>query len=288
VSELHRCWHALLSALLAAGHVRELLGVLDAAAADVLAAGAGDAAAAHSVRRVVLPLTEAEAQQLVVAAGAALSPAGQAVLQLLVPYVSCQRAGEAALLQGRLLVAHDEPWAGQLLLLVLLRQQMPALASKAAAGGAGDGPRERQQGQQQQQLYHLYWLLLQPVLGVKQGSAAAGEAWAALALLFPHAVSQLCRAADYAGAAALVAAKLRPAHALCTLQGALLALQRYLAVAMEGRLQQQWLAGHGSGSAQPASDDGLWLPRCEAWLAVSAPPAAREAHAQLNSAVRAA
>lgn len=334
VSALHGCWHRLLSAMLAAGNVRDVLAILDGAAAATLAAAAAPAAGAAAVDAqqahgqaphkqqqqqepgpVVLPLRESEAQQLVSSAAGSLGPAGQAVLGLLMPYTSCQHAAMQLLLTGQLLVRHDEPWAGQLLLLVLLRQQTPALAAAAAAGGGaarrsgggssaagstrssssdgGSGGDTGMASVVKQQLYHLYDLLLQPVVAAPAGTAAT--AWAYLTLLFPHAVAQLCLASDYAGAAALVAAKMRPCHALSTLQGLLLFLQRYLEVAMQGRLQQKWLrdvaASSSGNSSGPAVGTGgvesvLWMPRCEAWLANHAAPVAHQAHVQLNGAVR--
>jgi hypothetical protein len=132
----------------------------------------------------------------------------------------------------------------------------------------------------QQQLYHLYSLLLQPVLAAPPESA--GLAWAYLTCLFPHAVSQLCLLPDYAAAAAaLVAAKMRSCSRLCTFSGAVLLLQRYLEVTM----QRPWQPP--ADSQQAGGGSPLWLPACEAWLASRGASAAAAAHVQLVRALRA-
>lgn len=293
VSQLHSCWYQLLSAMLQAGYVQDLLALLDkvaaAAASAAEAASSGDAGAQQQqpAKILLLPLLESEAQQLVADAEGPLGPAGQAVLGLLLPYGSCQQGVVDQLLQNSLLVGSREPWAGQLLLLLLLRARLPQLAAAAAVtASAGAGDAAAASGSAfgadlagsvvQQQLYHLYSLLLQPVLAAPPESA--GLAWAYLTCLFPHAVSQLCLLPDYAAAAALVAAKMQACSRLCTFSGAVLLLQRYLEVTM----QRPW--------QPPASQQGggspLWLPACEAWLASRGASAATAAHVQLMRALR--
>lgn len=294
VSQLHSCWYQLLSAMLQAGYVQDLLALLDkvaaAAASAAEAASSGDAGAQQQQQqpaKILLPLLESEAQQLVADADGPLGPAGQAVLGLLLPYGSCQQAVVDQLLQGSLLVGSREPWAGQLLLLLLLRARLPQLAAAAAvtaSAGAGDAAAasgsafgaDLAGSAVQQQLYHLYSLLLQPVLAAPPESA--GLAWAYMTCLFPHAVSQLCLLPDYAVAAALVAAKMRACSKMCTFSGAVLLLQRYLEVTM----QRPW--------QPPASQQGggspLWLPACEAWLASRGASAASAAHVQLMRALQ--
>lgn len=298
VSLLHSCWRQLLGAMLSAGYVQDVLMLLDkvtAAMAEVAcSASSGHAAPAQQEQQppgqqqqtLMLPLQEEEALELAAAAGASLGAAGQAVVGLLLPYMSCQQAVMDQLLQGRLLVGSTEPWAGQLLLLLLLRGQLPQLAAAATAAGQGAGvpagsdQLPKSQGAavggervQQQQLYHMYSLLLQPVLAAPPESS--GLAWAFLTCLFPHAVAQLCLDSDYAAAAALVAAKVRTCGRLCTFNGGVLLLQRYLEVTMQRPWQQPSQLDAGSP---------LWLPRCEAWLASSGASVAATAHTRLMMA----
>jgi len=299
VSLLHSCWRQLLGAMLSAGYVQDVLMLLDkvaAAMAEVAcSASSGHAASTQQGQQppvqqqqqtVMLPLQEAEALELSAAAGASLGAAGQAVVGLLLPYRSCQQAVMDQLLQGKLLVGSTEPWAGQLLLLLLLRGQLPQLAAAATAAGQGEvvpagsdqlskslGAAMDGERVQQQQLYHMYSLLLQPVLAASPGSS--GLAWAFLTCLFPHAVAQLCLDSDYAAAAALVAAKVRTCGRLCTFNGGVLLLQRYLEVTMQRPWQQPSQLDAGSP---------LWLPRCEAWLATSGAAVAATAHTRLMMA----
>jgi hypothetical protein len=289
VSQLHSCWYQLLSAMLQAGYVQDLLALLDkVAAATAAAAHHGDGAGAQLQQqqqqgKVLLPVLESEAQQLIAAAEMPLGPAGQAVLGLLLPYRSCQQGVVQQLLQGNLLVRSNEPWAGQLLLVLLLRGELPQLAAAAGSdawqqqtvgGVSGSVGAEATGFVVQQQLYHLYSLLLQPVLAAPVESS--GLAWAFLTCLFPHAVSQLCQMPDYAAAAALVAAKMRTCSRLCSFGGSVLLLQRYLEVTM----QRPWQAP----SQQSASAGSpLWLPGCEAWLASNGAAVAASAHTRLLS-----
>jgi hypothetical protein len=286
-SQLHSCWYQLLAAMLQAGYVQDLLALLDKGAATAVAAATaanassgdagGQAQQVQQQAQLVLLVSESEAQQLVAAAAGLLGPAGQAVLGLLLPYRACQQGVLDQLLQGRLLVGSQEPWAGQLLLLLLLRGFLPQLAAAAAGGGGVGSGIDRGAGSSstQQQLYHLYSLLLQPVLAAPPDSS--GLAWAYLTCLFPHAVSQLCSVPDYAGAAALVAAKMRPSSSLCGFAGGVLLLQRYLEVTM----QRPWQPPVGASSGSP-----LWLPCCEAWLASNGATVAATAHTRLVSALR--
>lgn len=302
VSQLHSCWHALLAAMLSAGYVQGLLALLDTVAAATAAAScqqptAGDQPAQQQQQQqqtpVVLPVAEAEAQQLVAAARTQLGCAGEAVVGLLLPYRSCQQAALDQLLQGKLLVGAREAWAGQLLLLLLLRGQLPQIAAAAEGGSAANSdpgttpPGSTTQDsivsegltqQQQQQLYHLYSLLLEPVLAV--GPEGSEVAWAFLTCLFPHAIAQLCLAPDFAAAAGLVASKMRLCGSLCTFNGSLLLLQRYLEVTM----QRPWQPP--SQPVAPGSSP-LWLPCCEAWLAANGAAAAATAHTRLLTALRA-
>jgi hypothetical protein len=283
ISQLHSCWYHLLSAMLQTGYVQDLLALLDKVAAA--AAAAHGAGGQQQQGKVLLPVLESEAQQLVSAAEVPLGPAGQAVLGLLLPYRSCQQRVVQQLLQGNLLVRSTEPWAGQLVLLLLLRGELPQLAAAAAGvnsqqqqavgGLSGSVGGEAAGSVVQQQLYHLYSLLLQPVLAAPVESS--GLAWAFLTCLFPHAVSQLCQMPDYAAAAALVAAKMRTCSRLCSFGGSVLLLQRYLEVTM----QRPWQA-----PSQPSAGAGspLWLPGCEAWLASNGAAVAAFAHMRLLSA----
>lgn len=276
LSPLHSCWHQLLVAMLQAGYVQDLLALLDKGAAAAAAGGQDTGGKATSQpeqqEQLVLLVSESEAQQLVAAAAGPLGSAGQAVLGLLLPYVSCQQAVVDQLLAGSLVVGSTEPWAGQLLLLLLLRGRLPQLAAAGAEGGDGAGSSS---GSRQQQLYHLYSLLLQPVLGAPADSS--GLAWAYLTCLFPHAVSQLCQAPEQvSAAAALVAAKMRGCSSLCSFGGAVLLLQRYLEVTM----QRPWQAP-AAGTASP-----LWLPCCEAWLGSNGAAVASASHARLLSILR--
>lgn len=286
VSQLHSCWYELLAAMLQAGYVQDLLALLDKGAAAAFAgataanASSGDAGGQAQQEQqqgqLVLFVSESEAQQLVAAAAGPLGPAGQAVLGLLLPYRSCQQSVLDQLRQGQLVVGSQEPWAGQLLLLLLLRGFLPQLAAAAAGGGCGEsGVQDAGSSPQQQQLYHLYSLLLQPVLAAPPDSS--GLAWAYLTCLFPHAVSQLCSVPDYAGAAALVAAKMRPSSSLCGFAGGVLLLQRYLEVTM----LRPWQPPVGASSGSP-----LWLPCCEGWLASNGATVAATAHTRLVSALR--
>jgi hypothetical protein len=297
LSQLHSCWFGLMQAMLQAGYVQDLLALLDKVAAAAASAAddgpSGDAGAQAQQQQqqqgsemVVLPLTESEAQQLVAAAEGPLGPAGQAVLGLLLPYKSCQQSVSDRLLHGSILVGSLQPWAGQLLLLLLLRGQLPQLAQAAMGQSGGSsgaqavvqsgGKVSAEAGQSvvQQQLYHLYSLLLQPVLAAPAESS--GLAWAYLTCLLPHAVSQLCQVQDYAAAAALVAAKMRMCGRLCTFSGSLLLLQRYLEVTM----QRPWQVPGHQGSSP------LWLPCCEAWLACNGSVVASTAHTRLLASMR--
>lgn len=296
LSQLHSCWYQLLLAMLQAGYVQDLLALLDQVAAAARAAAAAAAASGDAGTKqqqlqskvVLLPLQESEAQQLMAAAEGPLGPAGQAVLGLLLPYRSCQQGVIDQLLQGNLLVRSREPWAGQLLLLLLLRGRLSDLAAAAAADSGGSGAQvagsvargrdgsEAAGSVVQQQLYHLYSLLLQPVLAAPVESS--GLAWAYLTCLFPHAVSQLCQMSDYAAAAALVAAKMRTCSRLCSFGGAVLVLQRYLKITMQHPWQPP---SQQAGTASP-----LWLPCCEAWLASAGADVATTAHTRLVSATR--
>jgi hypothetical protein len=299
LSQLHACWYELMQVMLQAGYVQDLLALLDKVAAALAstasADGSGGDAGAQAQQKqqqqrpdvVVLPITEAEAQQLVAAAEDPLGSAGQAVLGLLLPYSSCQKAVTDRLIQGSILVGSLQPWAGQLLLLLLLRGQLPQLAQAAAVGQSGGSSgvqavvesgekvhAEAGQSVVQQQLYHLYSLLLQPVLAAP--AEGSGLAWAYLTCLLPHAVSQLCQVQDYAAAAALVAAKMRMCGRLCTFSGSLLLLQRYLEVTM----QRPWQVPSHPGSSP------LWLPCCEALLACNGSVVATTAHTRLLASMR--
>jgi hypothetical protein len=305
LSKLHGCWQQLLSCMLAQGHVAAVLAVLDkvaAAAATVAmtaAASAGTPADTQQQPHLVLPISEAEGQQLLdqVKAQASSSSRGggggsqlAAVLGLLMPYRCLQERAVAQLVQGEVLVHADGAYSKQLLALLLLRGQLVQLAGTVAAAAAeagvsGEGPTAAAAAAGQMQAYEMYKLLLGESLtaGAVGASHQHGRHQLGLVVgcLLPHAVAQLCLGSDYTSAAALVAARARVASGMCTLQGALLVLERYLAFVMHSQQQQHQQFGRAAGSAGA----GVGLPCCEHWLASTTAAAAHTGHTKLVQAL---
>jgi hypothetical protein len=319
LSQLHSCWQQLLSCMLAQGHVAGVLAVLDkvAAAAATVAMTAAAAAAAAGTQadlqqqqqqqqqqqspHLVLPISEAEGQELLdqVTAHASSSNSSSssgeaggsqlaAVLGLLMPFRSLQECAVAQLVQGQVLVPADATYSKQLLALLLLRGQLVQLAgtgvAAAAEPGVGGEGSAAAAAAGQMQAYEMYKLLLAESLTAGAAGALHQHGQQQLGLvvgcLLPHAVAQLCLGSDYTSAAALVAARARVASGMCTLQGALLVLERYLAFVMHSQQQQQHF-----GRAAGAAGAGVGLPCCEHWLASTTAAAAHTAHTKLVQAL---
>lgn len=284
LSKVHCCWLQLLSHLLVHGQVAAVLAVLDrvAAAAATLATGI----AGQQQQQLVLPVSAAEGQELVqqalgTAAGAG-SAAGDgscaegaqlaAVVGLLMPYRALQERAVEQLMQGQVLVPADGVWAQQLLVLLLLRGQFVHLAGRTGAEGLpGAGVTAAAAWQPVLQAYEMYKLLLSAAAREQQHQQPGAQSLGlVVGCLMPHAVAQLCLGSDYAAAAALTATRMRLASGLSTLQGALLVLERYLALVMHLAQQQQ----------QQQQAGGM-LPCCERWLGSTTAAAAHTAHTQL-------
>jgi hypothetical protein len=303
LSLLHGCWCQLLSCMLAQGHVAAVLAVLDrvaAAAATVamtaVASGGPDGMQQQQQQRLVLPISEAEGQQLLDqvhsqanSSSSSSSAAEEAtqletVLGLLLPYRGLQERAVARLLQGHVLVAADGKYSKQLLALLLLRGQLVALTG--AAGATAESGSSEAAAAGQVQAYEMYKLLLGEPMTAAAGAPGQHvqqqqQLGLVVGCLLPHAVAQLCLGSNYTSAAALVAARARVASGLCTLQGVLLVLERYLAFVMHSQQQQPQQAGWAAGTAGAE----LELPCCVQWLGSTTAAAAHTAHTKLVQAL---
>lgn len=305
LSLLHSCWHQLLTQMMLAGQSQGVLAVLDGVAAAATNAAVAASTAANSQDsqqqqrvQLVLPVDESEASQLLQEAGCVMGVAGQVVMRLLLPYATLQEQAMQQIEQGQVLVAAGDPWIKQLLVLLLLRGQLVRLNGVAAVSrrrpsssdgsGAGTAAGGSSAAWGQQQLYEVWRLLLGDAAaagGRHQAGGAADDF--SLKTLLPHVVAQLCLGDDYASAAALVASKMRLSAGLSTLQGALLVLERYLAMVMHTQQQQPVPPVQGSGSAVAgaAAGGGSKLPCCEGWLVSNTAAAAHTAHDKLVRAL---
>jgi hypothetical protein len=310
LSQLHSCWCQLLSCMLSQGLVAGVVSVLDrvaAAAATMAMTAAASGPDNQQQQQLVLPISEAEGQQLLnqvqAQTGSSSGSSGEAeaaelavVLGLLMPYRGLQEKAVAELLQGKVLVAAEGTYSRQLLALLLLRGQLVQLTAGGEAAAAEPGSSEAAAAAAgQMQAYEMYKLLL----GEPMTAAAAAGGMAVqhglqqqlglvVGCLLPHAVAQLCLGSDYTSAAALVAARARVASGLCTLQGALLVLERYLAFVMhfqQQQHQQQQQQQQQRGRASHVEGAGLGLPCCVQWLGSTTAAAAHTAHTKLVQAL---